>query len=364
MDFRDDYQEFLLANGLTLPQIQDMSNEQFEMALSTLLDANSPRNFNALIDRLDQHDELKHVQNKDYEDEEEINDFGFGNGNLDDETALRLAIEASLDPTFFPSPRVPKIDISGHINPKRLLRSDLTQQQQQKKNNVDKPNRLLYSDKISANRYLDQQTNEFGESSRNQMSGSLYSSYRTFFDDDNNNENSHSKTKSNINWKPSVPPKRSLIKGKHSDSKIIREMQDIEYLLAQDQAKQKELEESMKKEAELSATRMLEIRKENQRNEAIRLFNLIPNEPKYGTMIAVTMTNGKRIVRRFDPTSSGKYIYAWVSYSSFNNSENEKLYMDSFKLIYTIGTTIAIDKERTLEDQNLLGRVSLVIAVL
>lgn len=105
-------------------------------------------------------------------------------------------------------------------------------------------------------------------------------------------------------------------------------------------------------------------KKENEIEEARRLFKSIPPEPQNAAesiTIAAQMPNNKRVMRKFPPNTKGIHIYAWISGQTLDLPEEERLLPDVFELLNLNQT---IDKNKTLEEQNITKRVFLQIQIL
>jgi hypothetical protein len=80
----------------------------------------------------------------------------------------------------------------------------------------------------------------------------------------------------------------------------------------------------------------------------------MPPEMQNGTTIAVMTIGSGKMVRRFDPNDQGKWVYIWVA---------GKCATDEFELTTTVGS-VKLDREKTLREQGIIGRVMLAMAVL
>lgn len=163
------------------------------------------------------------------------------------------------------------------------------------------------------------------------------------------------------------PPPRTPPRPKSNpvltESMEIRQIQDIEYIEAVEREKQKAREEEQKKRLEENKIKLEEAKKQKRANDVLMQFNSLAPEPEKGTIIAVQMPNGKRITRKFDPSVKGVQIYAWIAGQTLDSPEEEKLFLDSFEVNTTIGKT-KVDIEKTLVEQELTGRIMLIINIL
>ncbi|OHT14600.1 hypothetical protein TRFO_15015 [Tritrichomonas foetus] len=180
----------------------------------------------------------------------------------------------------------------------------------------------------------------------------------------NNRPNSNSNTQPNSNSNNTVtsrpPSERQL-----SESQAIRNIQDLEFEQAQQEARMKEAEEAARLRREEEARLAEEAAKESRADEVRRLFAALPPEPAKGTTIAVTMPSGARSIRKFDPSAAGSTVYAWVAGQTIEFSEEERLFMDSFEL-QPMGQPMAgpLEKDKPLNEQGVSGRIMLAITVL
>ncbi|KAK8894442.1 hypothetical protein M9Y10_022876 [Tritrichomonas musculus] len=171
--------------------------------------------------------------------------------------------------------------------------------------------------------------------------------------------------------KPHPPPKTEekpkadkYVERPLSESQIIRNVQDMEFIMAQQEAERKEREEAEKKALEEMQLKEEQQKKENEIEEARRLFKSIPPEPQNAAesiTIAAQMPNNKRVMRKFPPNTKGIHIYAWISGQTLDLPEEERLLPDVFELLNLNQT---IDKNKTLEEQNITKRVFLQIQIL
>lgn len=140
------------------------------------------------------------------------------------------------------------------------------------------------------------------------------------------------------------------------DDKSIIKDQDEEYMNATNEAYKTELEDNFSKHYEENQ-KIIEQENQNQREaELIGRYYGLKEEPATGVTIAI-MLNGKRYIRKFNPTDLAKDIYSWIAGQTIN--EDDKLYLDMFQLKKATGEVI--DPNLSLQDQNLKGRIMLQI---
>ncbi|KAH0795646.1 hypothetical protein GPJ56_000525 [Histomonas meleagridis] len=145
--------------------------------------------------------------------------------------------------------------------------------------------------------------------------------------------------------------KTSAIEKELSSTQEIVQLQNIEYNEALKEAQiRTELEKQTAEE------------KANEEEEMQKLINSLPPEPAIGVTIAVLLKNGKRVMRRFDPKSKGIYVYVWVLMQINENTPDEKLSLDSFDVKLSVSAK-KIEKEQTLEEQNISGRVFAIVDI-
>lgn len=160
--------------------------------------------------------------------------------------------------------------------------------------------------------------------------------------------------------KPKPKTEEKPPEAKFSESQILRNIQDMEFIQATQEAERKEREEAEKKAQEERKAQEEKAKKESRLDEAVRLFKSIPPEPANGekvVTIAAQVPNLNRIMRKFPPSSKGLDVYAWVSGQTLELDDEDKLFVDSFDLMQAGGQAQALDKDSTLEEQKISGRV-------
>jgi hypothetical protein len=98
-----------------------------------------------------------------------------------------------------------------------------------------------------------------------------------------------------------------------------------------------------------------------RRNEKLaeftRLVSALPPEPEAGTTIAVVMPDGKRIMRKFEPTEMGMSVYVWTA-SRIVNEGAAPTFPEALDIKMAIGPVLAL--ERPLNEQGFTGRIQMV----
>ncbi|OHT14985.1 hypothetical protein TRFO_14655 [Tritrichomonas foetus] len=454
LEIREDFRDFMLANGISQLQLQKMSDQEFEIALSTLLDVNSPRFF---TNNSHQAENSLQTESASQANQFPIQNFddNFCNGDLDEEEALRLAIEQSLDDQLIP-PHLRQIPSArnevgknqrsnpqsrivfnnlyenysssshqqSHTNisttPQQSLRKHqqsylLSQKSDNEIPNFERKRKHQISDgifkqelahqpkvtkKYSSNRLIQSGqtsskiTSHQGLKQKMQLKPSiqktflneaildptpeiLHPSHQTFTDDEDFGDSFFSyepptflENQQNLNDGGETDDQietqqlnRHLRKNEMTESQVIRNIQNMEYVLAQEEAYQKELDEIRKIEAAELAEKQLKEQKEKEENELRRIISEIPAEPQKGTSIAIQLPDGRRVVRKFDENSIGLYVYAWVCEQTIKMGDL-KLGLNSFNLVPTYGNNETVKKNKTLKEQGIAGRVFLAINVL
>lgn len=150
-----------------------------------------------------------------------------------------------------------------------------------------------------------------------------------------------------------------------SDSQKLRNLQNMEFIMAEQEAERKQREEMEQKAA---IERQLEQEKRNKENKLKNtksLYEKLPAEPpndKGVVTVKVQIPDGQGIVRRFLPDRPGNDIYIWVSGNTLDLPEEKRLYPDSFELNVTFNEVL--DKNKSLAEQNIKGRIFLSISEL
>ena len=149
-------------------------------------------------------------------------------------------------------------------------------------------------------------------------------------------------------------------------SEAIKNDQDIEYVqaLSYEKAKEMELETQMRELEKLK--REDEEKKKSareqlvqQKNSILDLSKELPDEPEDGICIAVVLPNGKRVQRKFPPTSKGKIIYQWIS--GFEEMFENELTPIRYTLVQVLGVKVIEDE--TLQEQKMRNRVLLNVLI-
>jgi hypothetical protein len=84
----------------------------------------------------------------------------------------------------------------------------------------------------------------------------------------------------------------------------------------------------------------------------------LPPEPAQGTTIAINL-DGKRKMRKFGADEPGEHVYYWVASEFISAGQTKEIEEFEVRFIDKV-----IDKEATLEEQNITGRVVLSVCEL
>ena len=152
-------------------------------------------------------------------------------------------------------------------------------------------------------------------------------------------------------------PKPAKIPSDLRKSHNERNMQDYEYMQILEEQERLEREKERKEEEERRREKeeKAKAKKSEMSNQALldEAYSKLPPEPSAGVTIAVMLFN-KRIMRKFLPQEPGIDVYAWIAKES-----NGKLFLNNFEIAPVGGQKV--EKEQTLEEQNIKGRTMLMI---
>ncbi|KAH0786962.1 surface protein [Histomonas meleagridis] len=157
--------------------------------------------------------------------------------------------------------------------------------------------------------------------------------------------------------KPKPKPKK-----RDTASAVIKSNQDSEYVeaLSLEKAKEMELESQMREIEKMKKEEDQKIEEEReqmvlQKSAILELARQIPEEPENGVCIAVVLPNGRRVQRKFSPSTKGEVIYQWVS--GFEELFENELNPISFSLVQVLG--VRVNEDETIEEQKMRNRVLL-----
>ncbi|KAK8878531.1 hypothetical protein M9Y10_005311 [Tritrichomonas musculus] len=153
-------------------------------------------------------------------------------------------------------------------------------------------------------------------------------------------------------------------------SKIIQQ-QNNDLKKLEEEVAQKEREEEEKKLMEDEERNFEEACQVSLADEIIDYLDALqqePPEPKTQAekrniaTLLVTIDSKRRVTRRFSVKDRGIYVYAWVAGHTLDS--DDKLTLDNFELKIPFGERKVLDKNLTLEEQGIHGKVSLMVSEL
>lgn len=146
------------------------------------------------------------------------------------------------------------------------------------------------------------------------------------------------------------PPHNSKRKPGRTDSGLIRDQQNEEYLRMQEQMKikekRKQIEQEQKKEQEAATQKSLE----ESKNDKINAAKQLGQEPNNGVELLIKLPSGKSIKRKFDQTHLCDELFTFVT--------GQEEMFDGFDSIpYELMTlNKKIEKGKTFQDYGIRGK--------
>lgn len=147
-----------------------------------------------------------------------------------------------------------------------------------------------------------------------------------------------------------------------SATSVLKSEQDREYERAIQETLEMQNREYREKMLKDELEKASKIREEKEKEQMIRdketiefLADNLPDEPETGIIIAVSLPNKTRIIRKFRPQEKGELLYNWIA-------GNPSLFEDNirpipFCLQPAYGASIV--KELSLEEQGIKGKILL-----
>ena len=151
-----------------------------------------------------------------------------------------------------------------------------------------------------------------------------------------------------LDSKPAPKPKHSF--PGRTDSGVLRDTQNEEFTrLQREEERRRREEEENRKKAEEKPEPKIKISRNKSKDDFKKALNNLGPEPATGVRIGFTFHDGKRVVRKFAPTTKGKALQTFIAGQDNMFDEGGKPL--GFSLQQTIGPEL--DLNVSLKDQGI-----------